>query len=78
MAEQFRHRLRQARKEAGLTQHALAAKAGVSIQAVSAWEQGERMPTGLNLVQLAITLSVRVEWLAGIDGETVANGTHGR
>ena len=52
-----------ARKAHGLTQEALAAKLGVSFQAVSTWERGENVPDTQHLQKLARVLELSVDSL---------------
>ena len=47
------NRLVQLRKENGLSQEALAAKLGISRQAISKWERAEASPDTDNLIALA-------------------------
>ena len=54
------------RKRAGLSQEALAAKIGVSRQAVSKWELGETMPDVEKLVLLAKAFGVTTDELLGM------------
>ena len=61
------------RKDLGLTQEALAAKLGITFQAVSKWETGQTMPDTLLLPKLAQILGVSVDKLLGYEvfgGET--------
>ena len=62
------------RKQAGLSQEALAEKIGVSRQAISKWETGEAAPEISKLPLLARTFGVTVDWLlddeAGFDEDT--------
>ncbi len=58
MAELFAKRLAELRVKAGLTQTALAQKAGISQQAISNWEEGHREPSWSNVVALAEALGV--------------------
>lgn len=57
-------RIRQARKNAGLNQAALAGRVGVTQPAVANWESGVHDPRRLMLAKLADALSVPLEWLA--------------
>lgn len=58
------HRIRQARKLAGMTQPALAAKIGVTKSSVSQWERGDiKNIEGDHLLRLSQALHVRPEWL---------------
>jgi len=54
------------RKRAGLSQEALAAKIGVSRQAVSKWELGETTPDVEKLVLLAQSFGVTTDELLGM------------
>ncbi|TVU68087.1 XRE family transcriptional regulator [Cobetia crustatorum] len=56
-------RIKQKRKEAGLSQEALAKQVGVTKGAISQWEQGATNPSGQNLYSLAKALGVSAEWL---------------
>lgn len=57
------HRIRLARRHAGLSQAGLAAQIGVQRSAVSHWETGKQ-PTVKNLREVALTTGVQFEWLA--------------
>lgn len=61
-------RLRERRKELGLTQEALAAQAAVSKSFMSELESGESIANGLIYLRLANALDVAVQWL--LAGET--------
>ena len=52
------------RKEKGMTQEELAAKLGVSAQAVSKWENDLSSPDTIHLIRLADVLDTEVEFLA--------------
>lgn len=61
-------RLRRLRAAAGLTQEALAAKAGVSSKAVKQWEQGLRGPSAAQLEPLSHALGVSlIDLITGAD-----------
>jgi len=55
--------IKQLRIEAGLTQRALAYELGVSIQAVSKWEQGHSYPDVTLLPKIAKIFSVSIDRL---------------
>jgi DNA-binding XRE family transcriptional regulator len=59
--DDFTLRLRTLREAAGLTQAQLAEKAGLSVQAIAALEQGTRGPTWDTVRRLAYALKVGVE-----------------
>ena len=68
MDVQIASRLADRRREAGLSQEALAAKLGVSRQAVSKWERSEASPDTDNLIALAALYGVTLdELLYGTD-----------
>lgn len=52
-----------ARKNLNLTQADLADKMNVSYRAVSSWERDENLPDTINLIALAATLKVTLDWL---------------
>jgi transcriptional regulator with XRE-family HTH domain len=61
-------RLQRLRQRAGLTQHELAERSGVSRTAIASIETGQRSGITLdNALRLADTLGVSVETLAGWD-----------
>ena len=57
------NRLYQYRRKSGLSQEELAAKLGVSRQAVSKWESGASDPSTTNLMALAKLFGVSAEEL---------------
>jgi transcriptional regulator with XRE-family HTH domain len=59
----FQHRLYQLRREHGLSQEKLAGRLGVTRQAVQKWEAGASRPDMDNLLLLAQTLDVSLDWL---------------
>lgn len=65
-AIRFRKRLREARRNAGMTQADLAKVIGVTRVAVSAWENGTS-PKAYTLVKVARRLGVSAEWLVGFE-----------
>jgi len=58
------HRIRIARRSAGLSQAQLALELGVQRSAVSHWEAQRGKPSANNLRQLALLTGVQFEWLA--------------
>ena len=62
---EFSERLKNLRKEVGLTQVDVAGKLGISQQAYASWERGVKKPTQENLVKIAQTLKVSVDYLVG-------------
>ena len=58
------HRIRIARRSAGLSQAQLAAELGVQRSAVSHWEAQRGKPSVNHLRQLALLTGVQFEWLA--------------
>lgn len=61
----FSERLKNLRKEVGLTQVDVAGKLGISQQAYASWERGIKRPTQENLVKIAQVLNVSVDYLVG-------------
>lgn len=57
-------RIAQARKEAGLSQQAVANRFGISRAAVAQWENGDTFPGSSKLEGLADVLGVSLEWIA--------------
>ena len=57
----FAERLRGLRESAGLSQYALAKRAGVSRQGMSRLEMGEREPTWITVQRIAAALGVSCE-----------------
>jgi transcriptional regulator with XRE-family HTH domain len=67
----FPERLRQLRKDAGLSQRQLANFVGVSTTAVSSWETGSReFPAGNNLVRLAEAIGLDPVEVMKVDGKS--------
>jgi transcriptional regulator with XRE-family HTH domain len=65
MMNETNNRIRQARRQAKLSQQGLATRVGVHRSAVAQWEQPDGShPTVENLARVAITTSVNFEWLA--------------
>ncbi|HEM4990216.1 TPA: helix-turn-helix transcriptional regulator [Streptococcus suis] len=62
---EFSERLKDLRKQAGLTQVDVAGKLGISQQAYASWEHGAKKPTQENLVKIAQILNVSVDYLVG-------------
>lgn len=52
--------------DARITQEALAQKIGITRQAVTAYENGQRKPSIATLYQIAKTCNVSVDWLVGL------------
>ena len=62
---EFSERLKDLRKQAGLTQVDVAEKLGISQPAYASWERGIKKPTQENLVKIAQVLNVSVDYLVG-------------
>ena len=58
--------LQRLRRQAGLSQEALAEKLGVSRQAVSKWESGAAVPELDKLTELAHIFHIRLDELLGL------------
>ena len=67
-------RLVQLRKQHGLSQEELAAKLGLSRQAVSKWERAEASPDTDNLILLSRLYGVSIDELLGVASSAPADG----
>jgi transcriptional regulator with XRE-family HTH domain len=65
----FANRVRVARERRGWTQEQLAAKFGITKQAVYAWEKDKDKPAFEKLPRLAEVLQVPIRWLLAGSGE---------
>lgn len=68
---EFSERLKDLRKQAGLTQVDVAEKLGISQPAYASWERGVKKPTQDNLVKIAQILNVSVDYLVGNSEERI-------
>ena len=68
---EFSERLKNLRKQAHLTQVDVAEKLGVSQQAYASWERGVKKPTQQNLVKIAQSLKVSIDYLVGNSAEDI-------
>ena len=73
IADLVRSRIRQRRLEIGLTQEQLCERAGISIDAVSRIESGQRVPSLTTLESLAKGLGVSVVFLIQQDEPSPVN-----
>lgn len=64
--EGFSRRMKERRQSIGYSQDMLAKAAGISSQAVCAYEKGERMPNAEFLAAIATALDCSVDWLLGL------------
>lgn len=65
----FQDRLKQMRKQSGLTQAELASKVGVTTRTIQNYELGNRKPSNMDVVQkLADTLGTNTAYLLGSAG----------
>lgn len=71
----FGEKLREARKEANLSQEEFARKAGVSRSAVAKWESDRGMPDVENLKVIASLLNISLDYLLGDDSRLTFNET---
>ena len=68
----FRDRLKEKRLAVGMTQAALAEKAGVSARTIQNYELGTRKPANMEVIQrIADTLGTTTEYLLGSSGAYV-------
>mgnify|MGYP002796210196 FL=1 len=63
----FIKRLKEIRKDKGLSMSELANKIGVSTNTISRWERGERIPNLEALVTLAKFFKVSTDYLCGLE-----------
>ena len=68
---EFSERLKELRRQVGLTQVEVAEKLGISQPAYASWERGVKKPTQENLVKIAQVLNVSVDYLVGNSEEKV-------
>ncbi len=73
----FAQRLKELRKEHGLSQVALASQLGISQQAVGKWENARSTPDPATLNRLADIFQVTVDFLLGRDGTPYLAGSDG-
>lgn len=73
MDKKLADRLCEYRRKSGLSQDELAEKVGVSRQAVSNWERGEKSPDTDNLIKLASVYNVTIDEMLLGDGEVRIN-----
>ena len=59
-------RIKQLRKEDGITQTRLAEKIGVSQSAIDLWESGARVPNAIAVIKLAEYFQVTTDYLLGV------------
>jgi transcriptional regulator with XRE-family HTH domain len=70
-------RIKAARKLAGLSQRALAARIGVSAMAVSKWERGAVYPGSARMMQIADACGVKPGYILRPDRQAVTlTGVH--
>ena len=69
----FGEKLRNARKEAGLSQEQLAEKLSVSRSAVAKWESDNGMPDVSNLKAMASLLNISIDYLLAEDDKLTFN-----
>jgi DNA-binding XRE family transcriptional regulator len=62
----FDNRIRECRKEAGLTQAEVSSRLGIPQSMFSRWESGKTTPKGKNLIRLSMVLGCTVEDLYGV------------
>ncbi|MBR2745744.1 MAG: helix-turn-helix domain-containing protein [Erysipelotrichaceae bacterium] len=71
----FGEKLKNARKEVGLSQEQLAEKLSVSRSAVAKWEAGNGMPDVDNLKAMAVLLNTSIDYLLDEDEKITFNET---
>lgn len=63
----FAERLKELRKEQGLTLKDISGAIGVSINTISRWERLERLPNIVNIIDLAKFFKVSTDYLCGLE-----------
>lgn len=63
----FTERLKELRIEKGLSLVQLAKETGISKSAISFWENGDRIPTALQIITLAKYFEVSADYLLGLE-----------
>ncbi len=74
----FQEKLQRLRKEAGLSQEALAEKIGVSRQTVAKWESGDSCPDLTSALSLSEVFSVTLDELADSEKRGVNSDATGK
>ncbi len=74
MRSQLGDKIRQLRKNAGITQHELANKLGVSASAVGMYEQGRREPDNKTLLKICSVFGITSDYLLGNTGTDADKG----
>ncbi|MDE6210460.1 MAG: helix-turn-helix domain-containing protein [Clostridia bacterium] len=64
--EEFVKRLKELRKEKGLTQLQLANATKISVSAISSWENNTRIPNAIAIITLAKFFEVTTDYLLGV------------
>lgn len=64
--DKFFERLKELRIEKKISQAQLAADTGLTISAISKWEQGQRIPSALAIITLAKYFNVTTDYLLGV------------
>ena len=63
----FLERLKEWRREKGLSQHQLAKKVGLTYTAIGLWERKQRIPNADAVISLAIFFKVTTDYLLGLE-----------
>ena len=71
MEEIWGQRIKELRKEEGLTQTELAKATGLSQSAITAWEVGTNAPTAMAIVILAEYFGVTTDYLLGVSDRKI-------
>ena len=74
----FAERVKELRVRAGLTQEALAERAGLLVFSIRNWEQGHREPRWADFCKLAKALSVCCQDFADVEGVAEAPPKKGK
>ncbi len=64
---EFKNRLKELRKQKGLTQEQLAKRLWVTKSTISAYEAGNKFPSLDMLIKLSYTFNISTDYLLGVD-----------
>lgn len=65
--EKFYQRLKELRLEHNLTQDVLAQRTGISQSSITQWENGNKIPSALNIIILAKFFNCSTDYLLGLE-----------
>lgn len=72
----MKNRIRELRKERGLTQEELGNRMGLERSTISSYERGRLEPTFQNIIKLADIFNVSAKYLMGMSDNRIEEGRH--